>query len=76
MQLLNQSKLQAPSADRAALFLDSALAARNGDKRHNSHLLFTLYIQQHHLDQANIAGSKAAPPTVCRLMCLGQEGSK
>nr|XP_023659498.1 kinesin-like protein KIF26A isoform X2 [Paramormyrops kingsleyae] len=55
-QLLNQSKLQAPSADQAAFFLDSALAARNGDKRHNSHLLFTLYIQQHHLDQATMAG--------------------
>ncbi|XP_048852696.1 kinesin-like protein KIF26B isoform X4 [Brienomyrus brachyistius] len=55
-QLLNQSKLQAPSADRAALYLDSALAARNGDKRHNSHLLFTLYIQQQPLDQAATAG--------------------
>ncbi|KAM6202752.1 kinesin-like protein KIF26A [Rhynchocyon petersi] len=53
-QLQNQSELRAPSAERAAFYLDAALAARSSsqpgcgeDVRRSSHLLFTLHVYQY-----------------------------
>ncbi|XP_007942773.1 kinesin-like protein KIF26A [Orycteropus afer afer] len=53
-QLQNQSELRAPTAERAAFYLDAALAARSSsrpgcgeDARHSSHLLFTLHVYQY-----------------------------
>ncbi|XP_006879106.1 PREDICTED: kinesin-like protein KIF26A [Elephantulus edwardii] len=53
-QLQNQSELRAPTAERAAFYLDAALAARSSsrpgcseDVRRSSHLLFTLHLYQY-----------------------------
>lgn len=46
--LANQSELRASSADKAAYYLDAALAARSADTRgRESHLLFTLHVYQY-----------------------------
>ncbi|CAB1330874.1 unnamed protein product [Coregonus sp. 'balchen'] len=52
-QLQNQSELRAPTAEKAAFFLDAAIAARSTsrpdsdeEERRNSHMLFTLHIYQ------------------------------
>ncbi|KAK3093323.1 hypothetical protein FSP39_014094 [Pinctada imbricata] len=57
-QLENQSELRAPSADRAAYYLDAALAARATDEEEgrSSHLLFTLHVYQYRIEKANQAG--------------------
>ncbi|XP_004699186.1 kinesin-like protein KIF26A [Echinops telfairi] len=53
-QLQNQSELRAPNAERAAFYLDAALAARSFSRlacgeeaRGSSHLLFTLHVYQY-----------------------------
>ncbi|XP_048062506.1 kinesin-like protein KIF26A isoform X1 [Megalobrama amblycephala] len=62
-QLQNQSELRAYSAERAAFFLDAALAARSTSRsdckeedRWNSHMLFTLHISQYRMEKSTKAG--------------------
>lgn len=64
-QLQNQMELRASSAERAASFLDAALAARKSsgmpndqEVRRNSHFLFTLHLYQERLDKSNKATSE------------------
>ncbi|XP_014876232.1 kinesin-like protein KIF26A isoform X2 [Poecilia latipinna] len=61
-QLQNQTELRATSAERAAYFLDAALAERRSsrtpddqDARRNSHFLFTLHLYQERADKSNKA---------------------
>ncbi|XP_043914051.1 kinesin-like protein KIF26B isoform X2 [Protopterus annectens] len=63
MQLQNQSELRAPTAEKAAFFLDAALAARHGSRpecdeedRRNSHMLFTLHIYQYRMEKNGKGG--------------------
>ncbi|XP_037393856.1 kinesin-like protein KIF26A isoform X4 [Pygocentrus nattereri] len=62
-QLQNQSELRACSAERAAFFLDTALAARSTSKseceeeqRRNSHMLFTLHVTQYRMEKSAKGG--------------------
>ncbi|CAM4693560.1 unnamed protein product [Leuciscus chuanchicus] len=62
-QLQNQSELRAYSAEKAAFFLDAALAARSTSRsdckeedRWNSHMLFTLHISQYRMEKSTKAG--------------------
>uniref|UniRef100_A0A671NGD5 Kinesin-like protein KIF26A n=1 Tax=Sinocyclocheilus anshuiensis TaxID=1608454 RepID=A0A671NGD5_9TELE len=62
-QLQNQSELRAYSAERAAFFLDAALAARSTSRsdckeedRRNSHMLFTLHIAQYRMEKSTKTG--------------------
>lgn len=64
-QLQNQTELQATNAERAAYFLDAALAARRSSRapsdqeaRRNSHFLFTLHLYQERPDKSNKAASQ------------------
>ncbi|XP_049913361.1 kinesin-like protein KIF26A [Epinephelus moara] len=61
-QLQNQMELRATNAERAAFFLDAALAARKSSRapndqevRRNSHFLFTLHLYQERQDKSNKA---------------------
>lgn len=81
-QLQNQSELRAPTAEKAAFFLDAAIAARstsrpNADEeeRRNSHMLFTLHIYQYRMEKSGKGGSQyhyittpTAPVTVSQLV--------
>ncbi|XP_046692695.1 kinesin-like protein KIF26A isoform X1 [Silurus meridionalis] len=62
-QLQNQSELRASSAERAAFFLDSALAARSTSRAEkaeeqqcNSHMLFTLHVTQYRMEKSTKGG--------------------
>ncbi|XP_074516407.1 kinesin-like protein KIF26A isoform X2 [Sebastes fasciatus] len=62
-QLTNQSELRAPTAEKAALFLDAAIAARSTSRpnveeedRRNSHMLFTLHIYQYRMEKTGKGG--------------------
>ncbi|XP_075699977.1 kinesin-like protein KIF26A isoform X3 [Rhinoderma darwinii] len=62
-QLQNQSELRAPTAEKAAHFLDAAIAARSTNKvdcdeedRRNSHMLFTLHIYQYRMEKSGKGG--------------------
>ncbi|XP_026856078.2 kinesin-like protein KIF26A [Electrophorus electricus] len=62
-QLQNQCELRAPTAEKAALFLDAAIAARSTshphadeDHRRNSHMLFTLHIYQYRMEKSGKGG--------------------
>ncbi|XP_017555258.1 kinesin-like protein KIF26A isoform X3 [Pygocentrus nattereri] len=62
-QLQNQSELRAPTAEKAALFLDAAIAARSTshpdadeEDRRNSHMLFTLHIYQYRMEKSGKGG--------------------
>ncbi|EHH28205.1 hypothetical protein EGK_18589, partial [Macaca mulatta] len=57
-QLQNQSELRAPTAEKAAFYLDAALAARSTsragcseDARRSSHMLFTLHVYQYRMEK-------------------------
>ncbi|XP_022614641.1 kinesin-like protein KIF26A [Seriola dumerili] len=72
-QLQNQTELRANNAERAAFFLDAALAERRSSRapsdqeaRRNSHFLFTLHLYQERLDKS----SKAAMSGRSRLHLL------
>ncbi|KAI4535124.1 hypothetical protein MG293_014350 [Ovis ammon polii] len=54
-QLQNQSELRAPTAEKAALYLDAALAARE-DSRGGSHVLFTLHVYQYRVEKCGRGG--------------------
>lgn len=63
-KLQNQSELRAPTAEKAAFFLDAAIAARSTSKpeceeedRRNSHMLFTLHIYQYRMEKSGKGGS-------------------
>ncbi|XP_053538536.1 kinesin-like protein KIF26B isoform X1 [Ictalurus punctatus] len=63
MQLQNQSELRAPTAEKAAFFLDAAIAARyssraecDEDEHRNSHMLFTLHIYQYRMEKTGKGG--------------------
>ncbi|XP_052001897.1 kinesin-like protein KIF26B isoform X1 [Xyrauchen texanus] len=63
MQLLNQSELRAPTAEKAAFFLDAAIASRYSSKpdcdeeeHRNSHMLFTLHIYQYRMEKTGKGG--------------------
>lgn len=62
-QLQNQSELRAPTAEKAAFFLDAAIAARSTsrpdaeeDDRRNSHMLFTLHVYQYRMEKSGKGG--------------------
>ncbi|OCT68437.1 kinesin-like protein KIF26A isoform X2 [Xenopus laevis] len=62
-QLQNQSELRAPTAEKAAHFLDAALSARSTsrpdcdeEERRNSHMLFTLHIYQYRMEKSGKGG--------------------
>lgn len=57
-QLQSQSELRAPTAEKAAFYLDAALAARStraggDDRARSSHLLFTLHVYQYHMEKCS-----------------------
>ncbi|XP_077861442.1 uncharacterized protein LOC100377557 [Saccoglossus kowalevskii] len=64
VQLHNQSELRAPTPEKAAFYLDAALAARcqpmsDGDPDEDaktSHMLFTLHIYQYRVDKSGKGG--------------------
>ncbi|KAJ8045273.1 Kinesin-like protein KIF26B [Holothuria leucospilota] len=63
VQLLNQSELRAPTAEKAAFYLDAAIAARmnHGQKEEPeagkySHMLFTLHVYQYRIDKFGKGG--------------------
>ncbi|XP_069786960.1 kinesin-like protein KIF26B isoform X2 [Narcine bancroftii] len=63
MQLQNQSELRAPTAEKAAFFLDAAIASRRSSRSEcdeeelrNSHMLFTLHIYQYRMEKSGKAG--------------------
>ncbi|XP_064188234.1 kinesin-like protein KIF26B [Anguilla rostrata] len=63
MQLQNQSELRAPSAEKAAFFLDAAIASRSSsrpdcdeEEQRNSHMLFTLHIYQYRMEKTGKGG--------------------
>ncbi|XP_054706519.1 kinesin-like protein KIF26B [Uloborus diversus] len=58
-QLINQSELRAPTAEKAAYLLDAALAARSRDgeeEGRNSHFLFTLHLYQYRVERGGKGG--------------------
>ncbi|KAM8780753.1 kinesin-like protein KIF26A isoform 2-T2 [Rhynchonycteris naso] len=62
-QLQNQSELRAPTAEKAAFYLDAALAARSAgraggpeDARGGSHMLFTLHVYQYRVEKCGRGG--------------------
>ena len=54
-QLQNQSELRAPTAEKAAYYLDAALATRtmsfNEEESRLSHFLFTLHVYQYRVER-------------------------
>ncbi|XP_072120906.1 kinesin-like protein KIF26B isoform X2 [Mobula birostris] len=63
MQLQNQSELRAPTPEKAAYFLDAAIASRRSSRSgcdeeelRNSHMLFTLHIYQYRMEKSGKAG--------------------
>ncbi|XP_030792599.1 kinesin-like protein KIF26B [Rhinopithecus roxellana] len=62
-QLQNQSELRAPTAEKAAFFLDAAIASRRShqqdcdeDDHRNSHVFFTLHIYQYRMEKSGKGG--------------------
>ncbi|XP_055496602.1 kinesin-like protein KIF26A isoform X1 [Leucoraja erinacea] len=62
-QLQNQNELRAPTAEKAAHFLDAAIASRrtsrpdcDEEERRNSHMLFTLHIYQYRMEKSGKGG--------------------
>ncbi|XP_038078425.1 uncharacterized protein LOC119745861 isoform X2 [Patiria miniata] len=63
IQLLNQNELRAPTAEKAAFYLDAAIAARmNKSSKEDpedskySHMLFTLHVYQYRIDKSGKGG--------------------
>ncbi|XP_067119861.1 kinesin-like protein CG14535 isoform X1 [Centruroides vittatus] len=58
-QLMNQSELRAPNAEKAAYLLDAALSARSTEceeESRNSHFLFTLHVYQYRVEKGTKGG--------------------
>ncbi|XP_063958829.1 kinesin-like protein KIF26B isoform X1 [Lytechinus pictus] len=63
VQLLNQNELRAPTAEKAAFYLDAAIATRltkgKNEEAHDgrySHMLFTLHVYQYRIDKSGKGG--------------------
>lgn len=77
-QLQNQTELRVTCAERAAFFLDAALAERRSNRspndqeaRRNSHFLFTLHLYQERPDKSSKATSGCqGSDTNYQLLCL------
>ena len=55
--LQNQSEIRAPSVDKAAYYLDAALAGRSADVRgRESHLVYTIHVYQYSVDPSSRGG--------------------
>ncbi|XP_032222291.2 kinesin-like protein KIF26B isoform X2 [Nematostella vectensis] len=91
MQLLNPSELRASSAEKAAFYLDAALAARtrpsgdNGpdgsaerDETKNSHMFFTVHIYrvEKHSKSTGVHGGRSRLHLIDLASCEGYTGSK
>uniref|UniRef100_A0A2R8MZE3 Kinesin family member 26A n=1 Tax=Callithrix jacchus TaxID=9483 RepID=A0A2R8MZE3_CALJA len=83
-QLQNQSELRAPTAEKAAFYLDAALAARSTsqagcgeDTRGSSHMLFTLHVYQYRVEKCGRGGSRCHACTLgaCGRRVSGDPGS-
>ncbi|XP_044046110.1 kinesin-like protein KIF26B isoform X2 [Siniperca chuatsi] len=89
MQLQNQSELRAPTPEKAAWFLDAAIAARHSSQRpntteeehRNSHMLFTLHIYQYRMEKTGKGGMSGGRSRLhlldlgsCDVKVLGGEG--
>ncbi|KAK2497840.1 hypothetical protein MC885_006943 [Smutsia gigantea] len=57
-QLQNQSELRVPTAEKAAFYLDAALAARSTSQgaRRSSHVFFTLHVYQYRMEKCGKGG--------------------
>ncbi|KAM6979848.1 kinesin-like protein KIF26B [Aplochiton taeniatus] len=78
MQLQNQSELRAPTAEKAAFFLDAAIAARRSsqsdvgeEEQRNSHMLFTLHIYQYRIEKKTGKGGMSGGRSRLHLIDLG-----
>uniref|UniRef100_A0A3B5LYI6 Kinesin family member 26B n=1 Tax=Xiphophorus couchianus TaxID=32473 RepID=A0A3B5LYI6_9TELE len=91
MQLQNQSELRAPTPEKAAWFLDAAIAARHSSQRpntteeehRNSHMLFTLHIYQYRMEKTGKGGMSGGRSRLhlldlgsCDAKALGGGGGK
>ncbi|KAM4744040.1 kinesin-like protein KIF26B isoform 3-T3 [Anableps anableps] len=91
MQLQNQSELRAPTPEKAAWFLDAAIAARHNSQRpntteeehRNSHMLFTLHIYQYRMEKTGKGGMSGGRSRLhlldlgsCDVKALGGGGGK
>ncbi|KAK2854212.1 hypothetical protein Q5P01_006873 [Channa striata] len=91
MQLQNQSELRAPTPEKAAWFLDAAIAARHSSQRpntteeehRNSHMLFTLHIYQYRMEKTGKGGMSGGRSRLhlldlgsCDVKVLGGGGGK
>ncbi|KAF6130614.1 kinesin family member 26A [Phyllostomus discolor] len=77
-----QSELRAPTAERAALYLDAALAARSAgragcpeDARGGSHMLFTLHVYQYRVEKCGKGGMSGGRSRLHLLDLGGCEGA-
>ncbi|XP_036903815.1 kinesin-like protein KIF26A isoform X2 [Sturnira hondurensis] len=80
-QLQNQSELRAPTAEKAAFYLDAALAARGSgpascpeDARSSSHMLFTLHVYQYRVEKCGKGGMSGGRSRLHLLDLGGCEG--
>ncbi|KAM6961252.1 kinesin-like protein KIF26A [Aplochiton taeniatus] len=76
-QLQNQTELRAPTAEKAALFLDAAVASRSTSRpgageedRRTSHMLFTLHLYQYRMEK-NSKGGMSGGRSRLHLIDLG-----
>ncbi|MEQ2209869.1 Kinesin-like protein kif26b [Xenoophorus captivus] len=91
MQLQNQSELRAPTPEKAAWFLDAAIAARHSsqwsntteEEHRNSHMLFTLHIYQYRMEKTSKGGMSGGRSRLhlldlgsCDVKALGGGGGK
>ncbi|KAM5337780.1 kinesin-like protein KIF26A [Glossophaga mutica] len=81
-QLQNQSELRAPTAEKAAFYLDAALAARSTsrascpeDARGTSHMLFTLHVYQYRVEKCGEGGMSGGRSRLHLLDLGGCEGA-
>lgn len=74
-QLENQSELRAPTADKAAFYLDVALASRSvptcEEEARLSHLLFTLHVYQYRVEKSGAGTGVAGGRSRLHLIDLG-----
>ncbi|XP_053522085.1 kinesin-like protein KIF26A isoform X2 [Artibeus jamaicensis] len=73
-QLQNQSELRAPTAEKAAFYLDAALAARSPSPA-SSHLLFTLHVYQYRVEKCGSGGMSGGRSRLHLLDLGGCEGA-
>ncbi|XP_059039271.1 kinesin-like protein KIF26A isoform X1 [Mustela lutreola] len=76
VQLPNQSELRAPTAEKAGLYLDAALAAR-GSRRPGcgSHLVFTLHVYQYRVEKCGRGGMSGGRSRLHLIDLGGCEGA-